>query len=76
MIFLFLKDGWVGARARTHTHIYIERVILTSACGVGSSMGEHIGIGTHTHIYIYRERVILTSACGVGSSMGEHIGIG
>jgi hypothetical protein len=44
-------NGWVDI----YIYIYIyrererererERVILTSACGVGSSMGEHIGIG-------------------------------
>jgi len=42
-------DGWIYIYI--YIYIYIERerererVILTSACGVGSSMGEHIGIG-------------------------------
>jgi hypothetical protein len=50
--FSFLK-GWVDIYIYIYIYIYIERererererVILTSACGVGSSMGEHIGIG-------------------------------
>jgi hypothetical protein len=51
--FSFLKDEWMGGYIYIYIYIYRERererererVILTSACGVGSSMGEHIGIG-------------------------------
>jgi hypothetical protein len=38
-------NGWVDIYIYIKRERERERVILTSACGVGSSMGEHIGIG-------------------------------